>query len=294
MKLGVVVNPYAGKGVDPRVVKSVVDKLGEVKLVGEGELGEKFVEGGEVVKIKRSFSGEDTKRLVQLMDGKVDVIVVFGGDGTASDAASARPETPLLCIGVGTTNVGKLVVRPDFDPERLKLFELDALHLVETDRLVFNDVVAGDTILSTVNGRITQIDAKEFMKGRKVYARPKKFRCRVEVSGKVIEGVFGNVFVNMTSKEFLGKGSAGGVAISTFVGFPAVISAVSEPIVVAEYDKKELRRREPIVTKTLSLDYGEVAKIECETVISADGTPQVYGKARVMVLEKVVRVLKEV
>ncbi len=293
MKLGIVVNPYAGKGVDKNLVREVVEKLGEVKLVAQEELGEIYFKGAEVVRIKRTFTGEDTKRLVRLMDGKVDLIVVFGGDGTASDAASAKPKTPLLCIGTGTTNVGKLITPPDFDPEKLEVIELDALRVIETDRLAFNDVVAGNTILATINGKITQIDAEKFMKGEKVRAEPKKFRGRITVSEKRIEGIFGNIFVNLTSKEFLGKGSAGGLAMATFVGFPAVVSSVSEPLVVAEYTKEKLREIEPIVTQTVSLDYNEKVTIEANTVISADGNPQVYGKATVEVLEKAVRVLKE-
>ncbi|ADC66074.1 ATP-NAD/AcoX kinase [Ferroglobus placidus DSM 10642] len=293
MKLGVVVNPYAGKGVDERLVRKVVEKLGEVKLVAQEELGEVYFKEAEVVRIRRTFTGEDTKEIVKLMDGKVDLIVVFGGDGTASDAASAKPKTPLLCIGTGTTNVGKLITPPDFDPERLKVVELDALRVIETDRLAFNDVVAGNTILATINGKVTQIDAERFMKGEKVRAEPKKFRGKIKAGGKIIEGVFGNVFVNLTSKEFLGKGSAGGLAMAAFVGFPAVVSSVNEPLVVAEYTKEKLREVEPIVTQTVSLDYNEKVTIEANTVISADGNPQTYGKATVEVLEKAVRVLKE-
>ena len=295
MKLGVVVNPYAGRGADgelEKLVRGVVEKLGEAVLAGEGELGERYVKA-KPVRIQRSYSGRDTTQLVKAMDGKVDVIVVFGGDGTASDAASAMPETPLLCIGTGTTNAGWLITPPDFNPERLKVEEVDALLLKETGRLAFNDIAAGNTILTTIEGRIAHVDAERFMKGEKVPCAPKKFRAKVTVAGKTIEGVFGNVFVNLSSESFLGKGSAGGAAISTFVGFPAVVGCVSHPIVVADYTKEELREAEPIETITLSLDYGEEALIECDTVISADGNPQLKKRGTVSVIEDAVRVFKE-
>jgi predicted polyphosphate/ATP-dependent NAD kinase len=303
MRLGVVVNPFAGRGVDgevERLVKLVVERLGEAVLAGEKDLGEKYLEKYNVkpVRIQRSYSGWDTTQLVKAMDGEVDIIVVFGGDGTASDAASAMPETPLLCIGTGTTNAGWLITPPgiitsqDFSPERLKIVETDALLLKETGRLAFNDIAAGSTVLTTIGDRIVHVDAERFMKGEKAPCSPKKFRARVTVNGKIIEGIFGNVFVNLTSESFLGKGTAGGAAISTFVGFPAVIGCVSLPIVVADYTKELLREAEPIETTTLSLDYGEEAIIECDTIISADGNPQLKGKATVSVIEKAVRVLK--
>ncbi len=291
MKLGVVVNPFAGRGVDEKLVRSVVEKLGEAVLAGEEELGERYV-NAKPVKIQRSYSGKDTTQLVKAMDGKVDAIVVFGGDGTASDAASAMPETPLLCIGTGTTNAGWLITPPEFNPERLKVVEVDALLLKETGKLAFNDIAAGNTILTTMEDRIAHVDAEKFMKGEKVPCTPKKFRAKVTIDEKTIEGVFGNVFVNLTSESFLGKGTAGGTAISTFVGFPAVVGCVSHPIVVADYTKEDLRKVEPIETVTLSLDYGEEAVIECDTVISADGNPQLKGRATISVIEKAVRVIK--
>lgn len=299
MKLGVVVNPYAGRGADgelEKLVKGVVEKLGEAVLAGEGELGERYA-GGKPVRIQRSYSGKDTMQLVKAMDGKVDVIVVFGGDGTASDAASAKPETPLLCIGTGTTNAGWLITppevaaSPDF-AKRLKVVEVDALLLKETGRLAFNDIAAGSTILTTIGDRIVHVDAERFMKGEKVPCTPKKFHARLTVNEKKVEGFFGNIFVNLTSRSFLGKGTAGGAAISTFVGFPAVVGCVSHPIVVADYTKEQLRDVEPIETITLSLDYGEEVIIDCETVISADGNPELRGKGTVSVIEKAVRVLK--
>jgi len=300
MKLGVIVNPRAGKGVDEDLVKDVVEKLGDVVLTGEEDLGEVYFPHAKVLKIKRNFSGEDTTELVKKMDGKVDVIVVFGGDGTASDSASAMPKTPLLCIGVGTTNVGKLITPPDFEPEDLKVVELDGIYLHETKKIGFNDVVAGNTILTTINKKIIHVDALKFMKGEKIPCKPEKFYGKVtflkrnskESSKNILEGIFGNIFINLTSKEFLGKGGAGGIAISTFVGFPAVISAISEPIVVSNYKKEDLRRVEPITTKTISLDYGEKVKIEANTAISIDGNPQIFGKATVEIKKRVIRVLK--
>ena len=300
MRLGIILNPFAGKGVNEeleRLVRLVVERLGEAVLAGEGELGERYV-NAKPIRIQRSYSGRDTMQLVKAMDGKVDAIVVFGGDGTASDAASVMPETPLLCVGTGTTNAGwlitppEVITSPDFRPEKLKVVETDALLLKETRRLAFNDIAAGSTILTTIEGRVVHVDAEKFMKGEKVPCNPKKFRARVTVDKKTVEGVFGNVFVNLTSESFLGKGTAGGAAISTFVGFPAVIGCVSHPIVVADYTKEKLREAEPIETTTLSLDYDEEAIIECETVVSADGNPQLKGKATVSVIEKAVRAVK--
>jgi len=288
-----VLNPVAGGGFDDSKkakVTEVLKKLGG-EFVTTSKIAKMLGIEAETVKLDETGTRLDTVNLVRELDGKVDVIAVFGGDGTVSDAASAKPRTPLLCIGIGTTNVSPALCQPDF--ERLR--EVDIRGLVVKfkgeERVAFNDIVVGSTILSTVDGRRVQVDAYRFMRGEKVVAKPRKFRARVEVGDRVVEGVFGNVFVAMTDRRFLGKGIAGGASLSAFLGFKGVVACVSEGIVVSTYTKDDLRRIEPVVTTTVSFD-DENVKISAEEVISCDGNPIGVGKAEVRIVEGVVRVLK--
>uniref|UniRef100_A0A7C2SCS3 DAGKc domain-containing protein n=1 Tax=Archaeoglobus fulgidus TaxID=2234 RepID=A0A7C2SCS3_ARCFL len=293
MKVGIVLNPVAGGGFDDSKkarVTEVLKKLGG-EFVTTSKIAKMLGIEAETVRLDETGTRLDTVNLVRELDGKVDVIAVFGGDGTVSDAASAKPRTPLLCIGIGTTNVSPALCQPDF--ERLR--EVDIRGLVVKfkgeERVAFNDIVVGSTILSTVDGRRVQVDAYRFMRGEKVVAKPRKFRARVEVGDRVVEGVFGNVFVAMTDRRFLGKGIAGGASLSAFLGFKGVVACVSEGIVVSTYTKDDLRRIEPVVTTTVSFD-DETVKISAEEVISCDGNPIGVGKAEVRIVEGVVRVLK--
>jgi len=288
-----VLNPVAGGGFDDSkkaIVTEVLKKLGG-EFVTTSKIAKMLGIEAETVRLDETGTRLDTVNLVRELDGKVDVIAVFGGDGTVSDAASAKPRTPLLCIGIGTTNVSPALCQPDF--ERLR--EVDIRGLVVKfkgeERVAFNDIVVGSTILSTVDGRRVQVDAYRFMRGEKVVAKPRKFRARVEVGDRVVEGVFGNVFVAMTDRRFLGKGIAGGASLSAFLGFKGVVACVSEGIVVSTYTKDDLRRIEPVVTTTVSFD-DENVKISAEEVISCDGNPIGVGKAEVRIVEGVVRVLK--
>ncbi len=295
--IGIVVNPYAGGGIDREkisLINDVLHRLNPEIVYAAPRLGAEYIAGLRVKMVEVSITGSrrDTVELVRKLDEVADVMVVFGGDGTMSDAASAKPKTPLLCIGIGTTNVSPVLCKPDFHPDELKLTEVDALQLKcgGDVRLAFNDVVVGSTILTTLGGKKVQVDARKFMRGEKVVAAPRKFKARVEVSGRVIEGEFGNIFVAMADKRFLGKGIAGGSSLSAFLGFKGVVACVSEGIVMSTYTKSDLRKLEPIVTSTMSFD-DETVRILADEVVSCDGNPVGIGEAEVRIVDKAVRVL---
>ncbi len=296
MKIGLIVNPKAGGGLNEdkmRLVSSTLRKLNPDVVFTSQRLFP--IKGFRVVDIPITIRGNrwDTVELVKKLDELVDMIVVFGGDGTISDVASAKPKTPLLCIGIGTTNVSPALCDPDFKIDELKVVRIRGLELrTERDfRIAFNDVVVGSTVLATVNGRRVQVDAREFMKGKLVITTPKKFKARVEVGDRRVEGVFGNIFVALTDRRFLGKGIAGGISLSAFLGFKGVVACISEGIVVSTYSKDDVKRLEPITTMTLSFD-DEIVKIWADEVISCDGNPVTIGYAEVRVVDDAVTVLK--
>ncbi len=295
MKLGLVVNPLAGGGLDEKKIELIRDTLRKLSMevYTSRAVADAVKIRARTVEIPVSMTREDTVNLVKKLDEIVDIIVIFGGDGTMSDAASAKPSKPLLCIGIGTTNVSPVLASHDFDPEKLKEVKVSGLqvNVGDEERIAFNDVVVGSTILSTVNGERVQVDAREFMRGRRVVAVPRKFRARVEVGERVVEGVFGNIFVALTDKRFLGRGIAGGASLSAFLGFKAVVACISEGIVVSTYSKRDLMKLEPIVTRTLSFD-DEIVRIRADEVISCDGNPIGEGYAEVKVAEDAVRILK--
>jgi predicted polyphosphate/ATP-dependent NAD kinase len=304
-RIGVVINPKAGKGISSKLVNAVVGKISPREIFCSG-MAKDILKDFRVneVEIEEKGNVEDTVRLVEeLNELELDAVVVFGGDGTMSDASISRH--PLLCIPTGTTNVSPLVFNdsPSFSldeivPERFVRRKVDGLvvRISGSSFNAFNDVVVGSTILSTLDGRKTQVDAELFLRGKKVESKPRKFRARIEISRggrtlKEIAGIFGNVFVSLTGKRYLGKGIAGGAAISTFAGFKAVVACTSEGMIY-RYSKEELREVEPFVTTSLSFDEDEVVKIYANEIVSRDGTPIGKGYTEVECKSELVEVLK--
>jgi len=292
-RIGLIVNPKAGKGIEAELIRKVINRISPIKVFGgPEEIGEIYFRGVEDSKydfieleLTLREKADDTVQLVKKLNKlDLDAIVVFGGDGTMSDASISKH--PLLCIPTGTTNVSPLIFNDstsfslqEIDPKRFVVKEIDGLILKLEDSYfnAFNDVVVGSTILSTIDGKKTQVDAESFLERRKIESRPRKFYARVEIVRgdevlKSIEGTFGNIFVSLTGERYLGKGIAGGAAISTFAGFKAVVACTNEGMIY-RYSKEELRSVEPFVTTSLSFDEGEKVRILSDEVISRDGTP---------------------
>lgn len=72
-------------------------------LTGPGLLGEDLAPGAKVLPIRDiTRSADDTRALVSAMQGKVDLILFCGGDGTARDVAAANTTgIPILGIPAG-------------------------------------------------------------------------------------------------------------------------------------------------------------------------------------------------
>ncbi|BAS27982.1 diacylglycerol kinase family protein [Limnochorda pilosa] len=118
----------------------------------------------------------------------LDVLVVFGGDGTLADAALALHReglrVPILGVGCGTTNAGAMVslrasevtslpaVLPS-DPSMLRVHSVAGVEAFLEGRLLgigFNDAVVGTTVLATVHGQARDVDAAAKLTGRSVPA----------------------------------------------------------------------------------------------------------------------------
>ncbi len=242
---------------------------------------------------------EGTVAAASNLASSVDAILVVGGDGTMSDVAyslfNAGAATPILGVGAGSTNAGPLItVRfqelDRLDPSALIVQEVGGIMAFlngEQVGLGFNDVVLGDTILTTVEGRVVQVNASEFMKGSKKPSPPSRAgtadsEVRIKRGGESPEeivihrGIFGQFFAAPLEERYLGKGLAGGTSLAAALGLPAGIAITSEPLVNFSIGAEELLLMEPIVTKTASIrevDDVVVTGIREGTCLNVDGNP---------------------
>ena len=226
---------------------------------------------------------------------EIDLILVVGGDGTMSDVAytlfKENSTVPVLGIGAGSTNAGPLITIKASELWKLK----DGFEVVETGGILaslngktvglgFNDVVLGDTVLTTIDGKVVQVSAKKFMNGEKEPVTPEhagtgESEVIINRNGKslvVHKGVFGQMFAAPLEVRYLGKGLAGGTSLAAALGLPAGIAISNEPLINFSIGADEFLEMEPVITKTASFrekDEVIVTGLRKDTCLNVDGNP---------------------
>lgn len=188
MKIGFIINPKAGEGVLYRINGSddlefnekynysttramrFLDNLNRYYTfltasgrMGEDALKESGFDNVEVVyKSKEASDRQDTINFVREVEGKCDIILFAGGDGTAGDILSANPKIPVLGIPAGMKMYSSVFAR---DPEEAAelLDQFDSGSAVSVDSLVEDadekSMLRGDLILKTM-GTVKSISSE--------------------------------------------------------------------------------------------------------------------------------------
>jgi predicted polyphosphate/ATP-dependent NAD kinase len=280
--LGVITNPSAGggKAYIQKITAQVIEKFRDSNII--------YPEPGK--------GRETTIHHACEIATCVDAILVVGGDGTMSDVAyglfTTGSTTPILGIGAGSMNAGALISLKAteldaLDPDALTVREAGGILATlkgETRGLGFNDIVFGDTVLTTLNGRVVQVNAAEYMKGMKIPAPPSRAgtmdsEVYIERQGKAIQihkGEFGQIFAAPLEERYLGKGLAGGTSLAAALGLPAGIAVISQPLINYSIGPDELLSMEPIITRTASFrkdDKVVVRGLKDGTCLNIDGNP---------------------
>lgn len=271
-------------------------------VTGPGELGAAAMEGWdsavEVCPVETAAGREQTQRMARdIIAQHVDALVVIGGDGTIADVAGVCVEQqaapPIIGIGVGSTNVGRLITcRTEtmemLDLARLRPQTLDGVLAYCNDKFLglgFNDGVIGFTVIGTIDRQMRDVDATERMNGRIVpgvprnIGRPETRVIRSGPSGSVLVAsgeAVGTVIVGFAEPAFFGKAVTGGVCLTALTGLPAGCLVCDWPLVQVEVDANTVLHWPPIVSRYVSLD--EETRIVVEGVregaaLCADGNP---------------------
>jgi hypothetical protein len=302
---GVIVNPIAGINAQDslRAARRVAERLGVVEvLTGPGKLGAEAFAGWSggirVHNVPGYASREQTQGLAdEIASYPIDVMIVVGGDGTLADVARAflgrKLRTPILGVGAGSTNVGRLITCRAERAEQLKVEELEAWDvdclLVSVNgqplAIGFNDVVVGHTIVGMLNGKRRDLDASERMLGKVIPGKPRPAGCsstRVTRRSSdnpdllIAEGTsIATVVVGFADPSFFGKAVTGGICLATVAGLPAGCLVSDTPLVQIEIDAATVRQSEPVTSRYASLASGDCIVIEGVTgaALCADGNP---------------------
>jgi len=305
LRVGLIVNPAAGSGIEVALhsARNAVAALGaEEVCTGVGQTGADALAGwhGQV----RTYGGgaasgrEQTCALARwLADQRVAAVIVVGGDGTLADVAKVfiglDCRTPVLGIGAGSTNVGRLItcrtaeVR-QLHSENLETWEVDCLAATANGNLLghaFNDVVIGHTIVGTIDGRIRDIEAAEHMRGTHKAGTPRSIgtnKTRVIRRSKGSETLVaqgrsvGTVVAGFAEPAFFGKAVTGGICLASLTGLAAGCLVSSLPLVQVEISAAALLQAAPVVSSYVTLSEETsivVENVQDGAVLCVDGNP---------------------
>jgi NAD kinase len=301
--VGLIVNPTAGLGSKQSLAaaRQVVERLGAREVAtGADQLGGAALDAwpGTVSIFQEHTAGgrKQTYALAEWVLGQgVDCLIVVGGDGTLSDVAQVclqrAAKTPIVGVGAGSTNAGRLVTcdalrAGDLDAELLDCWSATCLEIRLNDQaagLAFSDVVFGHTVVGTLNGDRVDLDAAERMHGNLVAGKPQGIgtsRTRVRrLSGEAEtlvsegEGV-GTVIVGFAEPAFFGKAITGGICLASLCGLPAGCLVCSVPLAQVGVSAESLVRSAPIVSKYVALADSQsilVEGVSTGTALCADG-----------------------
>jgi hypothetical protein len=302
-RVGSIVNPMAGSGVALQSLRHALSSIGaEEVFTGPGPTGSDALSGwyGHVVvhEVIAGSGREQSRALARWIAGQnVDAIVVVGGDGTLADVAQVLIElgcrTPILGIGAGSTNVGRLITCragqvSELCPEKIETWKVACLAARVNDDLLghgFNDVVIGHTIVGTIDGQVRDVDAAERFRGTLRAGTPRPVgtsKTRVIRSSKEGETVVaqgkevGTVVAGFAEPAFFGKAISGGICLAALTGLPAGCLVSSLPLVQVEISASALLGAAPIVSSYVTLSEGVsivVENVRFGAVLCVDGNP---------------------
>lgn len=307
MKIGFLINPYAGVGIrnQKNMVNKIVRYFPKAEFVtSNGILGLNWMPKNkvtEIVEIDYMNTREDTRSVIQkILDSTIDLLLIVGGDGTLADVARAvyikKSQVPIIGVGLGSANVGDLIsIKKDFlEKSKVMLFSkkvnpLAAIYEGKLVGLCFNDIVIGNTIVTTMNERITQIDIKQKRKGVMVEKNPQSIG-RKDTYIKIIDRkreltikncTFGTIIASKVDKRYVGKAIAGALNEISCKNIPAAISVIDKPIIMPSVPQDEYLLMEPFTTITASLPEKSKAilgNVKTGSFLIIDGNPEIELK----------------
>jgi len=308
-RLGLVVNPVAGadKKQSLRAAREVIERSrAQSVLTGAAELGAAALAEWrgrtQICSPENDASGsppgrEETRSLAcALLREDVDALVVVGGDGTLADVAQVclqnDSRVPIVGIGCGSTNVGRLITLPvhrasEFDVARVETWNPDCLlaSLNGTQLgLAFNDVVIGHTVVATIDGQRQDADAYERMQGKLVPGKPRLVGnsqtevTRVDSGMETLiakgEGI-GTVIFGFAEPRFVGKAITGAVCLAALCAVPAGCLVCDRPLAMVDVTAAALRTAAPVASCFVAFDEAMEVKVEGidGAMLCADGNP---------------------
>ncbi|MFH1581957.1 MAG: NAD(+)/NADH kinase [Pseudomonadota bacterium] len=324
--IGIITNPFAGMGENSnkKLFNDLVTKLASYHLlIASGSMGGEFLpqlsQNKKVIGEQRYFDRRDTIAATQEMAlNNADLLIGIGGDGTLADIAygvyQSGKNIPVLGIGLGSTNVGSLIRYRAADLDNLDLKNLKeekincvlAFHQEQLIGLGFNDCVFGTTIVGTLNGKITDLDAALRLKGQKKPGQSQPVgtpQTEVLKNGKAVitgrEQKIGQIIAGPLDNRFWGKAVSGLLCWGPFTNHGAALTVSPLPLVQVNINEEIMKQAEPLNISQILFnenDCMQVRGMKPGTVLCLDGNPHFVlnkdDEIKIMFKKNVIKTLR--
>ncbi len=301
--IGIITNPFAGKGENSnkKSFNDLVTKLASYHLlIASGSMGGEFLpqlsQNQKVIGEQRYFDRRDTIAAAQEMAlNNADLLIGIGGDGTLADIAygvyQIGKNIPVLGIGLGSTNVGSLIRYrvadlDNLDLENLKEKNLNCVLAFHQEKLIglgFNDCVFSTTIVGTLNGEITDLDAALRLKGHKKPGQSQPVgtpQTEVLKNGKAVikgsEQKVGQIIAGPLDNRYLGKAVSGLLCWGPFTNHEAALTISPIPLVQVNINEEMMKQVDPLHISQILFnedDCLQVRGMKPGAVLCLDGNP---------------------
>lgn len=299
MKAAVLINPSAGGADDiQKVVSSIDTFLHDCEVIAAQGFGGEFLRADTVVQIPRSTDGY-IARLHATVDAlaalQPDFYLVAGGDGIAAYLASRllkigciRPR--ILGVAMGTANVGPIITFSADEllcktPKTLSFTGCGAIEAFDGSDPVafgFNDVVFGNTILGTLDGKAQTLSAIRMAReGRKEPIAPlENIGANIQIVKNGVRSQSpllhtAQIIVSAIERENLyGRAVSGMLCFTCREQMKAALLLCERPLVVMDYDPRGFET--PALSAQIIFGADDTLTIEGlspDVLIIADGNP---------------------
>lgn len=198
-----------------------------------------------------------------LLDKKADLFITVGGDGLASYLSGyligQNADIPILGVAAGTANVGPIVTLnishlQQLDVNNLVYETIGAIQVCASTQnggeilgYGFNDVVIGDTFLSTADGNVVNISVERMvLHGEKMIIKPSESitadsfaikKSNINISFSIAEPK--QIIISpIEADNFYGRAITGGLCMSACSDYKAAVALLDEILISASADDK--------------------------------------------------------
>lgn len=172
MRIGVLVNPSAGGGRAEGVCRALLRPLSTHPVCSVSGFGAEFLKTDETIPAptETGYVQRVAAAARAMAAREPELLILVGGDGFAAYVADAlltagRPVPKLAGVAGGTANVGPIIAFPTL-PDDLAALQFAPVGAIEVSddcghvAYAFNDLVLGNTYLTTVEGRTVTASAE--------------------------------------------------------------------------------------------------------------------------------------